>query len=863
MHVNDLSRAAAATPIDTSAVDTIHPPNTGEPIGAAGASTGTLSLQGQPATASVSLVAAGPDLPPDIPWSRLPDPLRRVAGFLCLRDRIALARASQAVRASLGMLADATLERARQAGTLSELSAILDRLNVLPDVHHRAAILLELAAGAHCFARPHRLKAWRRVLQACDALPAAARASVLMRLANIPSVARLSAWLAGRGHHGIETGFFLELLERRAPALPAAGRAALTFAVLGAREPERFGSRYVEPPPRVPFDLGGHLLLLSLLPAAQQGAAAELAVRCHARSPGTPDELWREGLAAACALAQPSLSACTLVALVQVITVESEPLIGSLVSPQQAWQQVLDRASKLPPEAATSVAVGLRQCLGGRWATEPFRRQAVDALWQFACAARFDIDQRAAMWCHRGARPAQTQWEAVWNGLLERCATEGPTPSRLASLVRLLDGSPAAAHAESGQRAWWRIAMAAIETALARAETAPPGSAGDSGSGARAANLAGALCAIAAGKWPMLAPQHRQAAFDRLLACIDRLPCAWRARPLSELLGRADVRARAALIMPRLAGMAPLARAGLLALLLPEEEAGEPGPAAMQGFLDALKAITPLSDHGRALLESVLRDVRGQPERHRAGMAVLAADLPTWVGRIDLEEHPALAAELGCFAIVARWWSQRGGDPARSADAPAFQRCADLLTGLVKRLSPERRQAVLLQIGQGPARQPNGFTGLQPSTEWILDVCASLPPAYRVDVLRRWVEVDMGRNFVALANPMARWSDEPSDDQGWAPRHPVWRAIMMLPPQYLAPLLCATADWFDDGFLLPAGFRPRREEGLAVEREQWRDALQRLPEADRVELQALLMPELFVSMEVGVERIQQRILKRL
>ncbi|MCZ7009846.1 hypothetical protein OH413_24755, partial [Salmonella enterica] len=92
----------------------------------------------------------------------------------------------------------------------------------------------------------------------------------------------------------------------------------------------------------------------------------------------------------------------------------------------------------------------------------------------------------------------------------------------------------------------------------------------------------------------------------------------------------------------------------------------------------------------------------------------------------------------------------------------------------------------LLDLGQGPTERYEGLSSINASTEWILSVAASLPPAYRVDVLRHWAEADTRRNSVATM-----WHQASGSEYGWAPRRAVWRAIMQIPPEYQASLLCA------------------------------------------------------------------------
>lgn len=794
--------------------------------------------------AGISLVPARSGAVQDPRWSMLANPMKQIAGYLPLRDRVALSRASHAVRDALGQLAATTLERARQVSTLSGLAAVLDRIDAMPDVNDRVSVLTALARRTGCLARLHRRHAWRRVLQACDALPAAARATVLMQLCCVPSVVRVPQLVRNQGWGDGNVKDWLAMLDQRLNALPPAGRAALTFALLRVREPARGGRPDVEPPPRVPFDLAGHLALVPLLPAAQHREATQLAVDYYLRSPGMPLELWRNGFAAARGVGQPSISAWTLVALLASRTVEGPRLLSALEAPQLAWQQAIEWARTLPAAQATSVGIGLAQCLRAGWAAEPFRSQGIAALRQLGLDLRLDIEQRAEMLAPCGGWLAPRQWEALWQALLERCAAEGVTHARRRCLAALLETAAGVQQKPWGLAAW-DTGLAAIETALMRNDSA-------------AASLAAALCFIVANRWLALPPQQRSAALDRLLGCIDRLPPAWRGQLLSDLLASVNPQLHAGIVVPRLAALAPLERAGLLARLLQADPPARPS-TTMQEFLDTLKAAGPLADEGCAVLAQVLRGIRERPALLHSDWLTLAADLPTWAGQIDLASRPMLAVEFARLAIVVGWQSFR--EPPGSEQAGLFRTLAEMLTSAVRGLPMEARQTVLLDLGQGPSQQFNELDSMNASTEWILSIAESLPPAYRVDVLCRWVEADTFRNSVAAVPPLTL--QERQGAYGWKPRRAVWQAILRMPPEYLAPLLCATTDWFVGGVSASPYWAPPEEDDLTAAEAQWRQALQRLPDADHMEAKFLAMPQLAVMMEDAAENIMLRLLDRL
>jgi hypothetical protein len=840
MPIHNIRGASAATPIDCNPSERNRP--TGQaPAPGSGVSPGVVR----------AVTAADPR------WSLLADPMKQIASYLPLRDRIALSRASHAMRNALGQLAATTLERARQLSTLSGLSAILDRIDAMPDVNDRTLVLTALARRTGCLARPHRRRAWRRVLQACDTLPAAASASVLAHLSCVPSVARMTQHGLDRGLRDSDTEECLAMLEQRLNGLPAAGQAALIFALLYAREPERAGKLYLEMPPRVPFDLARHLALVPLLPQARQWDATRLAVGFHLRSPGTPLELWRDGVAAAVRIGQPSISAWTLVALMQARTIEGPWLLSALEAPQLAWQQAIGHARSLPTAEAASVGVGLAQCLKARWAVAAWRSQAIGALWQFAVDLRFDIDQRAGMLAPCGCWLDRQQWQELWEPLLERCATEGLTPARRLCLEQLASTAPASAPQVPWGQAAWETGMAAIETALARSEEDVGPGAPERGTPRRddgAAGLAAALCAIVAVK--RQPPLPGAAAFDRLLGCIDRLPPAWRGEPLGEALAWVDGKLHAGIVGPRLAALAPLERAKLLVRLLQAEPRSS---ATMQAFLDALKAAAPLTDEGCTLLAQGLRIMRQRLRLLASDWLTLAADLPTWAARIELADRPTLALEFARVAITVCWLSSR--ELPDSAQARLLRDFGDCLTTAVKRLPMEVRQTVLVELEQGPSTQLKALDSMNASTAWILSVAETLPPAYRVDVLRRWVEADTFRNSVARMAPMMLL-EEPVGAYGWQPRRAVWQAILRMPPEYLAPLLCATTDWFFSGFAVAPRWTPREDVDFAVAEAQWRQALQRLPAADRVEAEFLAMPQLATASDRAAATIR-RLLDRI
>lgn len=56
---------------------------------------------------------------------------------------------------------------------------------------------------------------------------------------------------------------------------------------------------------------------------------------------------------------------------------------------------------------------------------------------------------------------------------------------------------------------------------------------------------------------------------------------------------------------------------------------------------------------------------------------------------------------------------------------------------------------------------------------------------------------------------------------------------------------------------------PREEDDLKAAEAQWRQALQRLPDADRVEVEFLAMPQLAVMMDDAAENSRLRLLDRL
>ncbi|MCG5259432.1 hypothetical protein EM868_23815 [Cupriavidus gilardii] len=831
-------------------------PGANHVAGAATAPAGTLLTPAQ--ASSVSLVAARSGAATDLRWSLLAVPMKQIAGYLSLHDRIALARASHAVRDALGQLAATTLERAWQVSTLSGLSAVLGRIDAMPDVNDRASVLKALARRTRCLARPHRRRAWRRILQACDALPVAARASVLTDLSCVPSVARVPQLVRNPALGAGDVEDCLAMLDQRLNALPAAGRAALTFALLRVREPQRGGKLYVKLPPRVRFDLAGHLALVPLLPAAGQRDATKLAVGYHLRSPGTPLELWRGGIAAACAAGQASISAWTLVALMEARTVEGPRLLSALEAPQLAWQQAIERARKLPAAEAASVGVGLAQCLKAGWAAASFRTQGVDALWQLGLDLRLDIDQRAEMLAPWGLWLPRQKWEALWHELLERCATEGMTQARRRCLERFVETAPGAHHAPRGKAAW-DTTVAAIETALMRKD---PGDAtpepGTSRRADGAASLGAALCSILANKWLAPAPQQGATALDRLLGCIDRLPPVWRGQPLRDLLAWVNHQLHAGIVVPRLPALAPLDRATLLAGLLQVEPGLRPS-TTMQDFLDALKAAGPLMDEGCAVLAQVLHGMRERPEMLRSDWLTLAADLPTWAGQIDLATQPRLALEYAKLAIAMRWQSSR--ELPDSVQARLFRNVGDFLTASVKGLPMEVRKTVLLELGQGPSAQLQALDSMNASTEWILSLAESLPPAYRVDVLCGWAEADTFRNSVAAVLPMMALQER-DGAYGWQPRRPVWQAILRMPPEYLAPPLCATTDWFVDVRSATPYWASRDDDDFRAAEAQWRQALQRLPDADQVEVRFLAMPQLAVMMD-GMAANMMRLLERI
>lgn len=763
MPIHNLGRASAAMPIGPDPTDWdptgSNPTRPNRLTGEAPAPTGTLHLLAPAQPSSVALVVAAADAAPGPCWSLLADPMKRIAGYLSLRDRIALSRASHAVRDALGQLAATTLERARQVSTLSALSGMLDRIDAMADVGDRMLVLRALARRTSCLARAHRLRAWRLVLRASDALPVAARGAVLVELASVPDVARTPEPLRHDSVREVHVPDCLAMLDQRLNGLPGPGRAALTFALLEVRAPQRGGGVYLKPPPRRPFDLAGHLALAALLPAGRHRDAARLAVEYHLRSPGTPAELWRDGFGAACAAGHRTISAWTLVALLEARTVEGPPLLSALEAPQLAWQQAFAQAGRCTGEAAAELAVGLMRCLRAGWAADPFRRQGIDALWQLGVDLRFDIDQRARLFARWGGWLSAQQWEALCDELMERCATEGTTRSRRDWLDRLFD-------------------------------TAPPG--------ARS--------------------MPRQRAFTDTQ------------RKTSD-------------------AAAPLERAASLAQRL-EAAPGEPPPTEMQNFLDALMAAMPLADDGRAVLAQAMQRLCDTSEPFSAKMVALAADLPSWTGEMELAAQPALALEFARLAIVVQWQSEQGRDHIHSADAMVLRNFVDVLTRSVRRLPIEVRQTVLLDLGQGPTEQYEGLSSINASTDWILSVAASLPPAFRVDVLRQWAEADTRRNAVATM-----WHQASGGEYGWAPRRAVWRAIMQIPPEYQASLLCATTDWFHSVVSSTPSAASRKDDDFVAAGAQWLEALQRLPPDDRLEPQSLVMPQVAVMMEDAVARL--------
>ncbi|MCT9116859.1 hypothetical protein N6G02_12050 [Cupriavidus gilardii] len=229
MPIHDLGRASAAMPIGPDPTDwdpTGSNPTGSNPTrpnrltGGAPAPTGTLHPQAPGQPSSVALVVAGSDAAPGPCWTLLAEPMKRIAGYLSLHDRIALSRANHAVRDALGQLAATTLERARQVSTLSALSGVLNRIDAMADVGDRMLVLRALARRTSCLARAHRVRAWRLVLRASDALPVAARGAVLVELASVPGVARMPEPLWHDSVREVHVPDCLAMLDQRLNGLP-------------------------------------------------------------------------------------------------------------------------------------------------------------------------------------------------------------------------------------------------------------------------------------------------------------------------------------------------------------------------------------------------------------------------------------------------------------------------------------------------------------------------------------------------------------------------------------------------------------------------------------------------------------------
>lgn len=831
MNANDITRADAATPTIQS------------PAGGTAATAGTLALPGQAAASGVSLAHSGPVAATDIPWGQLPGPLKHVAQYLPLRDRLALAQASRFMRDALGQRSDTTLEWARQVSTLSGMAEILRRLETLSDVNDRVAVLTALAARTDCFARAHRQKAWRQLLQQCDRLPPAVQGRALAELARIPTVARISDALRGQSLQ-IGVDDCLSMLDRRLAGLPPGGRAALTFALLSAREPVRPGKMYFKPPPRMPFDLPAHLALVPLLPADQHRPATQLAVSFHLLSPGTPAELWGSGFAAACAQGCAPAGAWTLVALMESRTIEGQRLLSAQQAPQQAWRLILAQAGRLNAGDAVNVAIALSRCLKAGWARGPFRSDGIEALWDFSHHQRFDVDQRGEMLAALAWGLSPQQWHQGWGELVERCTVDGVTPSRRARFRALLDATPRPPGSTPFSDLQWQSGMALID-AIAISSPA----------------TAAALYCMMAGRIAQLPTETRATAFHRLLDSIDSLPPAWRGQPLSDLLAEFDTGTRAGTALPRLSAVAPLARARWLGPLLAAPPQMRPA-ALMQTLMDALNDAPSITDEAAAVLADVLRQARRGAMGRPSDVARLAAGLPALLVRIDLVAQPALALELAKLAIVAHECSMHSRDGIGSDDMRTYRDLTDFLTGVVKRLPIESRQALLLQLKQGPSTREEGVADGQSSTAWILDVAASLPPLYRAEVLRRWAEADNMHHAARGIVPMMIL-EEPTDDLDWSRRREVWQAIRTLPAEYLAPLLDETTDWFQASVYDRARSGSERAEGFASAKAQWSEALQRLPVADQLEIPSLVHPELAAAWDTMLGAGKERFLSAI
>jgi hypothetical protein len=131
---------------------------------------------------------AGTPAVPEDPsyWWRLADPLRKVAGYLFLQDRVRLRQASRAFHAILCIVSDTTMERARLVCTMSRFHEVLARVWRMPgDGAEQSAALCALGARIPGIPSQHRLNAWNALLDAAARLPVARRGAMLAALVPV------------------------------------------------------------------------------------------------------------------------------------------------------------------------------------------------------------------------------------------------------------------------------------------------------------------------------------------------------------------------------------------------------------------------------------------------------------------------------------------------------------------------------------------------------------------------------------------------------------------------------------------------------------------------------------------------------